>query len=121
MVRPLNSVARLSLAAPGKALKLPSTTTPLAWLARNPGCEPYTLLSASTICVVNVVSSARAAVAAIRSKTPDRIVADPRLALELRAMRAGTFVWAAFSVREFISGFLVRARWSGPDKRQQIV
>src|SRR6266567_5959916 len=50
IVLPLNSTARLSPAASGDALKLPSTTMPLAWLARNPGCVPNALFIASTLC-----------------------------------------------------------------------
>src|SRR6516225_5659374 len=69
MARPLKSVARLSREASGEALKLPSTTTPFAWKARNPGCTPLRLLAKSTICVVTGGSSAVATAEASTSDT----------------------------------------------------
>src|SRR5215472_15844749 len=60
MVAPLKIGALLSDAAAGDALKLPSVTMPLAWLARKPGCTPNALLRASTVCTSSG-SSARAA------------------------------------------------------------
>ncbi len=62
IVPPSNSDALLSFAASGEAVKLPSTTMPLAWLARNPGWVPNTLFMASTIWVSIGTSSARSAV-----------------------------------------------------------
>src|SRR5450631_1666841 len=63
----LNSVERLSRAASEEALKVPSTTTPFAWNARNPGCTPSTLFAKSTICVGKGGLSAMAAAEANRS------------------------------------------------------
>src|SRR5579862_4868256 len=63
---PLNSDALLSRAASDDALKLPSTTTPLAWKARYPGCTPSTLFAKSTICVGRGLLSAVAAAEANR-------------------------------------------------------
>ena len=60
MVLPSNSFALLSAGAPGEALKLPSTTTPFAWLARYPGWVPKALFIASTIWTGSGSSSAQA-------------------------------------------------------------
>src|SRR6266481_8623809 len=72
---PLNSFARLSLRASAELLKLPSTTTPLAWTARNPGCTPYSLFIASTICADTGTSSAVTETAAISVSSDARDVA----------------------------------------------
>src|SRR5882724_11060281 len=72
IVRPLKSGARLSRAASGDALKLPSTTTPFAWKARNPGCTPFSLFAKSTTCVETGGLSEVAEAAANRSDTHNK-------------------------------------------------
>ena len=47
---PLNREALLILAASGDGVKLPSATTPLAWLARAPGCLPNSVFITSIVC-----------------------------------------------------------------------
>ncbi len=44
--RPAKWAARESFAASGVAVKVPSQTVPLAWIARKPGCEPLIALTA---------------------------------------------------------------------------
>ena len=41
---PENTLALLKVAASFEGVKLPSTTTPLAWFARLPGCSPNSLV-----------------------------------------------------------------------------
>jgi hypothetical protein len=47
---PWNRGALLSLAPASVGVKLPSTTTPFAWLALIPGCWPQSLCMASMVC-----------------------------------------------------------------------
>jgi hypothetical protein len=71
---PLNRLALLRVAASGVGVKLPSTTTPLAWLARIPGWRPQSWFMTSTVCVAVVPPCAQATAAGMASRTPATMV-----------------------------------------------
>ena len=57
---PWNRDALLILAASTEGVKLPSATTPLAWLARKPACLPNSLFMTSIVCSAVEASCAAA-------------------------------------------------------------
>lgn len=65
---PANKAALLSAEASLVGVKLPSTTTPFAWLARIPGCWPHILFITSTVCSATDASCAEALIAAALEK-----------------------------------------------------
>lgn len=83
MVLPWNSTALLSAEASWVGAKVPSTMTPLAWLARIPACWPHSLFITSTICSATDASSAKAA----GPKTQERATAAAIVAVRLSLIK----------------------------------